>query len=47
MMSSLDRPESEQKIERLPAERRQLTVVFVDVVDATSLSERLDPEDFF
>src|ERR1700745_841262 len=29
------------------AERRQLTVVFIDVVDATSLSERLDPEDFF
>jgi class 3 adenylate cyclase/tetratricopeptide (TPR) repeat protein len=29
------------------AERRQLTVVFVDIVDATSLSERLDPEEFF
>jgi class 3 adenylate cyclase/energy-coupling factor transporter ATP-binding protein EcfA2 len=31
----------------LPAERRQLTVVFIDIVGATSLSERLDPEDFF
>jgi class 3 adenylate cyclase len=29
------------------AERRQLTVVFVDIVDATSLSERLDPEEFY
>jgi len=28
-------------------ERRQLTVVFVDIIDATSLSERLDPEEFF
>ena len=27
------------------AERRQLTVMFVDLVDATALSERLDPED--
>jgi class 3 adenylate cyclase/predicted ATPase len=30
-----------------PAERRQLTVVFINIVDANSLSERLDPEDFF
>ena len=29
------------------AERRQLTVVFVDIVDPTSLSARLDPEEFF
>jgi class 3 adenylate cyclase/predicted ATPase len=29
------------------AERRQLTVVFVDIVDSTSLSTRLDPEEFF
>ncbi len=28
-------------------ERRQLTVVFIDIVDSTSLSERLDPEEFF
>ncbi|MGH8064441.1 MAG: adenylate/guanylate cyclase domain-containing protein [Candidatus Entotheonellia bacterium] len=27
------------------AERRQLTVMFCDLVDSTSLSERLDPED--
>jgi class 3 adenylate cyclase/tetratricopeptide (TPR) repeat protein len=31
----------------LAAERRQLTVVFIDIVDATALSERLDPEEFF
>jgi class 3 adenylate cyclase/predicted ATPase/DNA-binding transcriptional ArsR family regulator len=31
----------------LPAERRQLTVVFINIADANSLSERLDPEDFF
>jgi class 3 adenylate cyclase/tetratricopeptide (TPR) repeat protein/ABC-type cobalamin/Fe3+-siderophores transport system ATPase subunit len=29
------------------AERRQLTVLFVDVVDSTPLSERIDPEEFF
>ena len=29
------------------AERRQLTVVFVDIVNSTSLSARLDPEEFF
>jgi class 3 adenylate cyclase/tetratricopeptide (TPR) repeat protein len=28
------------------AERRHITVMFCDVVDSTSLSERLDPEDF-
>jgi class 3 adenylate cyclase/tetratricopeptide (TPR) repeat protein len=28
-----------------PAERRQLTVLFCDLVNATGLSERLDPED--
>jgi class 3 adenylate cyclase/predicted ATPase len=31
----------------VPAERRQLTVVFINIVEANSLSERLDPEDFF
>ncbi len=29
------------------AERRQLTVVFIDIADSTLLSERLDPDDFF
>ena len=31
--------------EPAPAERRQLTVMFVDLVDSTALSERLDAED--
>ncbi len=31
--------------ERTVAERRQLTVMFCDVVDSTALSTRLDPED--
>ena len=31
----------------LDAERRQLTVVFVDLVGSTPLSERIDPEEFF
>jgi len=31
--------------ERDQAERRQLTVVFCDLVDSTALSRRLDPED--
>lgn len=29
------------------AERRQLTVVFIDIVGSTPLSERVDPEEFF
>ena len=33
--------------EALHAERRQLTVVFVDIVGWTPLSERIDPEEFF
>ncbi|TAI64646.1 adenylate/guanylate cyclase domain-containing protein [Bradyrhizobium sp. Leo170] len=31
----------------LQAERRQLTVVFVDLIGSTPLSERIDPEEFF
>jgi class 3 adenylate cyclase/tetratricopeptide (TPR) repeat protein len=34
-------------IEGLHAERRQLTIVFVDLVGSTPLSERIDPEEFF
>ncbi len=30
-----------------PPERRQLTLVFIDIVDSTALSECLDPEEFF
>ena len=30
----------------LEAERRQLTVMFCDLVGSTQLSERLDPEDY-
>ncbi|MCP1845175.1 class 3 adenylate cyclase/predicted ATPase/DNA-binding transcriptional ArsR family regulator [Bradyrhizobium sp. USDA 4524] len=33
--------------EDLHAERRQLTVVFIDIVGSTPLSERIDPEEFF
>jgi len=32
--------------ERDQAERRQLTVLFCDLVDSTALSQRVDPEDF-
>jgi class 3 adenylate cyclase/predicted ATPase/DNA-binding transcriptional ArsR family regulator len=31
----------------LHAERRQLTVAFIDIVGSTPLSERIDPEEFF
>ncbi len=38
--------EAEQRAEHAPAaERRQLTVVFIDLVDSTALSRALDPED--
>jgi len=33
-------------IERRPAERRQITVMFCDLVDSTRLAGSLDPEDF-
>lgn len=33
--------------EALHAERRQLTVAFVDIIGSTPLSERIDPEEFF
>src|SRR3954468_2420384 len=34
-----------QATSRSQAERRQLTVMFVDLVDSTALSTRLDPEE--
>ncbi|WP_422033929.1 hypothetical protein [Reyranella sp.] len=38
--------EAEPRPEHAPvAERRQLTVVFIDLVDPTALSRALDPED--
>jgi class 3 adenylate cyclase/predicted ATPase len=46
-MTSSGQSGAQDGSDTLPAERRQLTVVFIDIVDATSLSERLDPEDFF
>ncbi|WP_224741287.1 hypothetical protein [Bradyrhizobium sp. 2S1] len=57
-MSSLPSPDqaSEPQWTRLPtnvgseaphAERRQLTVAFVDIGGSTPLSERIDPEEFF
>ena len=30
---------------RTDAERRQLTVMFIDLIDSTALAERFDPED--
>ena len=39
--SKVQRPESRQEV----AERRQLTVMFCDLVGSTQLSEQLDPED--
>jgi class 3 adenylate cyclase len=38
-------PHQSQQWERPPPERRQLTVLFCDVVGSTALSTRLDPED--
>jgi class 3 adenylate cyclase/predicted ATPase len=40
----LNLPEAERVL-RTAAERRQLTVMFCDLVDSTALSARLDPED--
>src|SRR5204863_82827 len=40
-------PPPNVEIAALPAERRQLTVVFVDIVGSTPLSEQIDPEEFF
>jgi DNA-binding winged helix-turn-helix (wHTH) protein len=39
-------PEAPARPASLGAERRQLTVLFCDVVDSTTLAGRLDPEDY-
>ena len=41
------RPPPNVEGDALHAERRQLTVAFVDIVGSTPLSERIDPEEFF
>ncbi|MEK9281443.1 MULTISPECIES: adenylate/guanylate cyclase domain-containing protein [unclassified Bradyrhizobium] len=57
-MSSQPKPDRSGGLQRTPAppnvenealhaERRQLTVVFIDIVGSTPLSERIDPEEFF
>src|SRR5277367_2489868 len=44
----LQRPQAPPNVETaLHAERRQLTVAFIDIVGSTPLSERIDPEEFF
>jgi predicted ATPase/class 3 adenylate cyclase len=40
-------PVRKPKTVALGGERRQLTLVFIDIVDSTSLSEKVDPEEFF
>lgn len=40
-------PPPKTEIANLHAERRQLTVVFIDFIGSTPLSERIDPEEFF
>src|SRR5262245_35860621 len=44
--SSLQPPSAETAPHRPEAERRQITVMFCDVVDSTALSSQLDPEDY-
>jgi TOMM system kinase/cyclase fusion protein len=41
-----DAPRSTPSAPRADGERRQLTVLFCDLVDSTTLSERLDPEEY-
>ena len=44
-LTAADEPAPTQPAARTRAERRQLTVLFCDLVDSTALSARLDPED--
>ena len=43
--SAVDGSADQQNVARTDAERRQLTVLFCDLVGSTDLSTRLDPED--
>lgn len=40
-----ERATAQSAVQRRPAERRQITVMFCDLVDSTRLASRLDPED--
>src|SRR5687768_823248 len=42
----VDSPMAPMARDSRPIERRQLTVLFCDLVGSTALSARLDPEDF-
>jgi class 3 adenylate cyclase/predicted ATPase len=42
----LDAPRSTLHAQRSDGERRQLTVMFIDLVGSTTLSQQLDPEDY-
>ena len=42
----LSTPTLNKKKSERTAERRQLTILFCDLVDSTPLSEKLDPEEF-
>ena len=47
-LGGLQRTQATPNVETaLHAERRQLTVAFIDIVGSTPLSERIDPEEFF
>ena len=46
IQSSVDQGLSKSKPQRKPAERRQLTVLFSDLVGSTSLSEQMDAEEY-
>ena len=45
-VAEAQREEDQPTVLRREAERRQITVMFCDLVDSTNLAERLDPEDF-
>lgn len=45
-LSAPDNGTSRAETESRPSERRHLTILFCDMVDSTTLAQRLDPEDF-